>query len=214
MKSHSLVHIALGAIPALLFLTGCPGSKPEELCEGGWPTCQSGWPYKCTNWAGVTRGECHVSSLDADYWCAGFGGGSAVEIDCGDYETGDEGADDGGSLNYTEYVSNPASGTYEIDYALVSQIDGDFSILESDSTTLVPSGTDDYFMLSGVASGDLADILGLQSGDILLSINSYSLDGIEDVVTAFSAVQNDSTLVLSFERSSTGHQHIYYIVSE
>lgn len=89
-----------------------------------------------------------------------------------------------------------------------------FSILESDSTTLAPSGTDDYFMLAGVASRDLADLLGLQSGDILFSINSYSLDGIEDIVTAFSAVENASTLVLSFERSSTGHQHTYYIVSE
>lgn len=55
-----------------------------------------------------------------------WGAGAAVEVDCGEYETGEEGADDGGSLNDSEYISNPQSGEHVIDYELISQIDGNF----------------------------------------------------------------------------------------
>lgn len=92
-------------------------------------------------------------------------------------------------------------------------ITADFTILETDSTVLVDSGLDDYFMLSGVASGDLADVLGLQTGDILLSVNSESLNGTEDAIEAFETVENDTTLVLLYKRSGTNHTH-YYIITE
>lgn len=78
------------------------------------------------------------------------------------------------------------------------------------SRRLDESGTSDYFELSGVASGDLADVLGLQTGDIPLSVNSYSLDGMENAIAAYSAVENDSTLVLTFSRSSSIYTHTYY----
>lgn len=99
-----------------------------------------------------------------------------------------------------------------MDYALVYQIKSDFNILDNDSTILVESAMSDYFELSGVASGDLADVLGLQSGDILLSVNNYSLDGIEDALIAYSEVENDSTLVLTFYRSNSVHTHTYNIL--
>lgn len=93
----------------------------------------------------------------------------------------------------------------------LDQIKNDFSILDNDSTALIESSVSDYFELSGVASGDLADVLGLQTGDILLSVNRHSLDGVDDALAAYAAVENDSTLVIAFSRSNTVYTHTYYI---
>lgn len=112
----------------------------------------------------------------------------------------------------SEHIGYDATtGSYAIDAILVQQIENDFTILENDSAVLVESGVDDYFELSGVASGDLADLFGLQNGDILLSLNNYSLNGIANAMAAHSAVENDSTLVLSFERSGSVYSHTYHI---
>src|SRR5690606_27870882 len=109
------------------------------------------------------------------------------------------------------YVSNPTSGYYYVGSTLVNMIKSDFTILENDSTRLVPSATPDYWELSGVASGDLADVLGLQSGDILISVNSYDLGSIEDIIDAYDALENTSTLVLAYERSNSVYTHVYII---
>ena len=93
----------------------------------------------------------------------------------------------------------------------VDDIKRDFTILENDSgIRLIDSGESEYFELSGVASGDFPDVLGLQTGDILLSVNGESLDGIENAIDAYEAAEDDTTLALSFKRSGTTYTYYYY----
>lgn len=203
--------IALKATVIVLFLSGCP-VKPPDLCEDDETTCTMGAStYGCINFWGVEIASCQTSLPAAHAWCAEKGGGSsaAYEINC--FGVAEEGT--GGESDWDGYVTNPSAGVYNIDPDLVGLITADFTILETDSTVLVDSGLDDYFMLSGVASGDLADVLGLQTGDILLSVNSESLNGTEDAIEAFETVENDTTLVLLYKRSGTNHTH-YYIITE
>lgn len=194
------------------FGSGCP-NKATDICEGGESTCPTGsFPYGCLNAFNKEIAGCHENLTAAHAWCASKGGGSngAYEIDCtfvgGDDEVGDSGWEPG------EYVNNVSPGVYNVDYALVGQIKNDINILDDDSTYLVESAMADYFELSGVANGDLASVLGLQSGDILLSVNGHGLDGVEDALAAYSAVEDDGTLVLEFKRSGTVHYHTYHVI--
>jgi len=83
--------------------------------------------------------------------------------------------------------------------------------MENDSTILVESGASEYFQLSGVAVGDLADVLGLQTGDILLSVNGQSLNGIEAAIDAYDEVESARQLALSFSRQGTTYTYYYNI---
>ncbi|KIG11532.1 hypothetical protein DB30_03439 [Enhygromyxa salina] len=42
-------------------------------------------------------------------------------------------------------------------------------------------------------------------------MNGESLDGLADVIDAYFEVENDSTFVLGFSRSSTTYYYTYYI---
>ena len=192
---------------AVLSLAGCP-AKPAELCDAGSSTCTTGFStYGCQNFWGVEIASCQASINDAHSWCAGEGGGSnaAYEINChsvGGNETGDDGTAGAPEWDPGKYITSPSTGAYYVDSDLVDQIKRDFTILENDSALLVDSGLSEYFQLSGVASGDLADVLGLQTGDILLSVNRQSLDGIGDAIDAYKAVEDDTTVAIAATTAS------------
>ena len=198
---------------AALFLAACP-LRPSDVCDGGVSVCELGvtFPYKCNNFWGSSIASCEVSLIQAHSWCAENGGGSnaASELDCYDYGSGTE---TGGGTEWDpgSYVTSAGRGVYWINSDLVDGLKRDFTIMENDSTILVESGASEYFQLSGVAVGDLADVLGLQTGDILLSVNGQSLNGIEAAIDAYDEVESARQLALSFSRQGTTYTYYYNI---
>ena len=67
-------------------------------------------------------------------------------------------------------------------------------------------------VLEDVVSGDLAAVLGLQSGDVLVSVNSYSLSSLDDLAAAYSALKNATTFTLTIVRNSSTMQLTYDVV--
>lgn len=66
--------------------------------------------------------------------------------------------------------------------------------------------------LEGVATGDLADELGLESGDVLVSVNGYSLSRLDDLADAYSALESTTTFTLTIVRNSNSMQLTYDVL--
>jgi len=171
------------AAVALLSLAGCAEDSPNSYCDGDVSICTYNGAelYRCMNWAGRILGECHYSQLHANLWCQSKGVNNATLVNCTTYggDTGD-GTDGGDEVGYPSwdpgnYVALSASGSYYVNPYLVDIITSDLSVLMNDSARLVESGTPDYWMLAMVGVNDLAYVLGLASGDRLISVNNYDL---------------------------------------
>lgn len=61
----------------------------------------------------------------------------------------------------------------------------------------------EYFEFETIEAGDLADALGFQNGDYVLSINDYPLASMADAFAAFDAVYDEQTFVIEVVREES-----------
>ena len=135
---------------------------------------------------------------------------------CGAYagEVGDTGETGNPSSSWdpSSNVSlNTATLHYEVNASFVAVLKDDPGLILLDSARSGLNTLGDL-ELDGVATGDLADLLGLQSGDVLVSVNGYSLSSLDDLADAYSALKNVTTFTLSIVRSGVSMQFIYDVV--
>ena len=89
------------------------------------------------------------------------------------------------------------SGERVIDQDLFEALHDDPALLRRDSTRvdLLDSG---YFHVS--AQGTLSDVMGWQHGDVFLSLNDYSLQGMENVSIAYQDISHSTYFTLTIQR--------------
>ena len=131
--------------------------------------------------------------------------GSSQSKDCRENEGGDETS--GGrcsSWNPGSYVYyNTQSGVYEIDQDLVSDISSDPSLLIAcDSAYYVPQ-SGGYYALGFIATSDLAYHLGLQDGDVILSVNAEDLQWPQDYLDALDVLDDETEFQVAVKRGGT-----------
>jgi hypothetical protein len=201
------------------------GETPGDFCE---PCVRGKERYSCTYYPVLTPTTpttvyaCRSSEFDANQWCAGYDPEvSATPSNC---DNADDGGLETGETTWGSEPWDPASevnynvGTdeYEIDADFIAALVEDgFAPLSLDSARLVYSGVggySGYYELDNVASGDLADELGLQDGDILKSVNGYELDTVDHQMQAYEALKNETDLELRIRRSSNFVTIAYKIV--
>jgi hypothetical protein len=194
-------------IGALASGSGCNsgGNCAEADCQIGEQL------YSCKPSTGLKQYSCLGGEAAANSWCQGIAGKNAVHIPCDEY--GDGGTDEtGGAPSYWDPSANvtydPASGHYLVDESFVDLLKGNTGLLLNDSARVALSPTGGYFVLESVAQGDLADVMGLQSGDVLISVNRYGLQNLDAIVDAWYALENSSSFQLTISRNSqTMHLH-------
>jgi hypothetical protein len=165
--------------------------------------------YTCTI-NGSPNYDCRASQFEADLWCSGidpYGVAGPSNCEIGGLETGETtwGDDEWVPANHVNY--NEVSGEYEIEEDFVAALKEDgFAPLSLDSARLVLWGTTGtyagYYVLDDVASGDLADVLGLQDGDIVVSVNGHDLNTTQEQLDAYQALKDETDLALRISRSS------------
>lgn len=159
--------------------------------------------WACKPTTGFWQYECKSGREEADRWCQAKAGKKAVFMDCEGY--GDEvGESETGaaapSWDPSSYISVDSNGHYLVDEAFVALLKADPGLIFLDSAR-VDMNSAGYLELESVAQGDLADVLGLQSGDALVSVNGYSLASLDDLADAYSALENATTFALTISRN-------------
>lgn len=200
----------LFAILTTLLSSGCADALETSCNE-----CPTGHNvYHC----GVSGfGNNRICALD-DVHAAGLcPEGAALVSECSDYGTGgvadggseDEGDGDDNAEQYPDwdpslYIrKDTATGTYLVDGALIEEVAADpYVLIAKDSARLteLPNG---FFRFSRVASGDLAYLLGLRTGDVVKRVNSRPLRTLDDCLNAAAALRTAKRLSLAVERRGT-----------
>jgi membrane-associated protease RseP (regulator of RpoE activity) len=206
-------YLAVFVIGVLASANGCKIN--HDQCEEH--DCEAGTQlYACKPTTGVWQYECQAGETAAAFWCQSIAGKPAVYMACDEYgdEIGDtdETGDPSSSWNPASNVSvNPTNGHREVDDSFVAILKDDPGLILLDSARVNLNAVGDL-VLEGVVSGDLAAVLGLQSGDVLVSVNGYSLSSLDDLAAAYSALKNATTFTLTFVRNSNTMQLTYDVV--
>jgi hypothetical protein len=199
-----VVSLAVGA---------CNSVDEGKACD---TPCATGDLYQCKI-ASLKLYDCHPSQSAANFWCTQKGGGSATLVACpqpgggGETGAGEESGAGGAPWDPGAHVRNPSPGTYYIDFGFAEHTKNDLNVLWNDSTRLAESSSGHPELL-GVARGDLAYVLGLRTGDVLLSINNHDLSDIDDVIHAYRSMETETRFVLEYERSNSVHTHVYTLI--
>jgi hypothetical protein len=101
------------------------------------------------------------------------------------------------------------AGTYYIDGYFFYDLLAHPEWFIGDSTYIILDGSD--WELIGVSPGTVAYALGLQTGDILLSINAYDLSTPVGALDAFSSLQGESSFTLVVDRASAPVTLLYSV---
>lgn len=208
------------ATVSVLFCAGLVG----EGCG-----CDTGEPYvdgdnelqcnQCTQYAYRCVDNHTVCAANAaDAFQMGCQGSSEVK-DCTQNEVGDDGGGETagyggcGSWSPGSYVSySSQSATYEIEQELVDEITNDpYVLVACDSAYYVPQ-SGGYYALDFINTADLAYHLGIQSGDVILSINTYDLQWPQDYETALSALSSETEFEVVIKRNGSVISLDYEIV--
>lgn len=206
--------LAAFVIGVLASANGCKANHDqcdEHDCDGFGETL-----YACKPTTGLWQYECKSGETAANSWCQSIAGKSAVYMACDGYgdEIGDtaETGDPSSSWDPSSNVSvNPTNGHYEVDDSFVAMLKDDPGLILLDSARVDLNVAGDS-ELEGVATGDLASVLGLQSGDVLVSVNGYSLSSLDDLADAYSALKSATTFTLTIVRNSNSMQITYDVV--
>jgi hypothetical protein len=205
-------------IGALASGSGCKSDK--QLCNDY--TCATGEQlYSCKPTTGFRKYQCLSSETAANFWCQSIAGKPAVYVACNGYgdEVGDGDGDDTPETGVAPPAWNPsssvtydrASGHYLVDGSFVGMLEDDPGLILLDSARVAVSITGHY-MLESVAQGDLAAALGLQSGDILMSVNRHDLSNIDNMVDAYDALAKDTSFTLAITRNGRRMELTYDVV--
>ena len=170
--------------------------------------------------SGQPRLKCHDIYSDAVSWCAEYEGESAEaslgSVPCSDNlvaETGETGGGGVSPWSPSSYVTyNSTTEVYEIDEQFVQALveDGFVQLgLDSARLDLTTSG---YLKVVSLSSGDLLDELGLQTNDVLKTINGYDLNTLEDQIDAYVALKSETEFRLTIDRGGSTVTLDYEIV--
>lgn len=116
-------------------------------------------------------------------WCSGsvpF----AQEFQCPQPSEPTEGAYNCGDWVPDDYVSGPISNNYSIELDLISTLQNDPTPIFACDTTRVDL-SDDVLEITSASSTDMAYLLGLRNGDVLVEVNGMPLDTPTDVMAAY-----------------------------
>ncbi len=208
--------IAIAFVVGLLASGGACKSN-EEMCSDF--ECEASQQlYSCKPTTGVKQYNCSAGEIEANSWCQSIAGKRAVYIACDGYgdEIGDseDTSDTGGpaaawdpSSNVTYDVS---SGHYLVNESFLEALKNDPGLILLDSTRVDESPTG-YYALNSVTQGDLAAAMGLQSGDVLVSVNGYDLGSIDGLVDTSYALESATTFTLTILRNSTTAMLTYVV---
>lgn len=128
---------------------------------------------------------------------------------CVDNAYATDGAPDWVPSRHVSYDSQ--NDVYVIDATFFDDVIADPRQLLWDSAVVEPKNP--YFKLKNIASGDLADALGLENGDKLISLNSTLLKHDVDISHAYNDFQNDTQFTLEvYNWSLGGTRTLYYEV--
>lgn len=134
---------------------------------------------------------CGTDEVDANYECETIQGGtfnglkSTCEPQGTDGETGASGWDPGSNVSY-----DPTRGAYIVDETFFLSVLDEPDQLLFDSARLEEQ-SNGTFKFASIATGDLADELGFQNGDTLVSINRYSLSTWENMWQTYVDLDDD-----------------------
>lgn len=189
----------------------CASFGPCDSCDAGKEN------YAC-DINGTLYYDCKGSQYLADIWCSGIDpAGKASPSNCyAGLETGETtwGSDSWDPASNVSY--NVVTGECEIDEGFVTSLMEDgFAPLSLDSARLVlstVSGYSGYYELDNVGSGDLADVIGLQDADIIISVNGYDLNTTDEQLDAYQALKSETELTLLVRRSGSLVTIVYVIV--
>lgn len=204
------------------FVIGALASAGASGCHINYSQCDKkdctglGELYACKPSTGPWKYQCHDGEASADSWCQSIAGRDAKYMACDEYgdEIGDtaETSDPSSSWDPSSNVSvNSTNGHYEVDDSFVAMLKDDPGLILLDSAR-VDLNTSGDLELGGVATGDLADVLGLQSGDVLVSVNGYSLNSLDDLAEAYFNLEDATTFTLTIMRNGVSMQLTYDVV--
>lgn len=215
MMRKSLWASSFLAVFMLGVLASANGCGPDGKCDEFY--CEDGTQlYACKPDTGLWKYECQAGETAANFWCQSIAGKPAVYMACDEYndEYGDtdESGDPPSSWDPSSNVSvNPTNGHYEVDSSLVATLKDDPGLILLDSAR-VNLNTAGNLVLQDVVRGDLAAALGLQSGDVLVSVNGHSLNTLDDLAAAYSALKTATTFTLTIVRNRSTMQLAYDVV--
>jgi hypothetical protein len=189
------IHLCLlAAVLSVVFVACRGGGGDADECI----VCPfSGGAVRCYLTAFSYQDVCAVDQTIAAITCAEAGGDGVPLPVCAEQpsETGGPGNapwDPGSSVYYDR-----GSGEYVIDQIAFEDLKLDPSPLLGESSHLreLESG---YYVVARV--GDLADALGWQTGDILLSVDGYRLRGLGEFAAAYTSLAEETQFELTVER--------------
>jgi hypothetical protein len=188
----------------------------DSLCDSNYCEEQGefGIPYICKPPTGFKQVKCFVDQAEAMSWCQGKGGEARLPP-CANYLDGGEtgGTDTGGpspDWNPGLHVTYDGRGVYHVDREFVAAIKADVSLLENEFGYLTPTRSG-YYTLERVALGDLADVMGLRSGDLLINVNGHDLGTLDKAMTAYAELQDEVEYVLTVNRNGALIRNVYVV---
>ncbi len=131
------------------------------------------------------------------------------------FETGSRDRKDGGKKSTWKGVRKVAPGTYEIDAKLVASARKNPRkyIRSAGAVPVQKEGRLIGFRILGVREGDPLYVLGLRDGDVLTSVNGYTLDSAENAALAASTLRFADKYRVDLLRGD-GTRSFYYRVGK
>ena len=194
-----LTALSLGVVSVWLSGASCKSSPCEIECPIGLTV------YICKGAPGGESADCYGSQSLASFQCLKNGGATVVSANCESDSWPGTGGESGGLLWEPElYVSyDPSSDKYRVDSTFASNLQSDgFTPLNNDSAR-ISAGPLGYPILTNVTQGDLADLLGFQSGDVILTVNNVNLSSPQGWVDTYLKLQNETEFVVEVQRGTS-----------
>jgi len=218
LPSFRYIHVCVGiSIAALISSNACKITDPDTAAQC--TLCATGEDvWKC-DVSGVNNPVCGTDEADAETQCSNQLGELGVKYTCeeddvdegtgqsDDGEGGGAGWDPGASVAY-----NSQTHKYEVDDSFVASLFDNPDQLLFDSARLVEQSSGAW-VFDDIQTGDLAYLLGLQDGDKPMVINSYSLQSIDDILTALVQLKSETSFNLTILRGGTPLTLSYEVVS-
>ncbi len=195
---RSLVYGHLLALPFALVLA-CGGSEGSEECTD---KCLQNEAAVLCNDGLQNKVVCGASPTYAALNCEDSGGLNWAPIAVcftGDDEGGESSSTSGGLPWAPErhVTFDAASSEWTIEPDFIDSLKDDPNQLAEDDTVLRSADSGHYQVAE---QGALAAALGWQSGDVLLSVDDYEIQGLTDYVEAYAALADNDVFELTVLR--------------
>ena len=203
-KSHiqCLLKVENGLFNQERWETTCADTDFDNLIEDACEQACADWedgPNDCNNTVKDDNGKVRWQP----FYCSdtGYNGTDGLPpLDDDDDDSADSTGANGPQWEPGSYITyNSSLDVYIIDQALVDAIKDDPTLLALDGTTLEEM-TSGSFEFLNITSGSLGDLLGLQNGDVVRSVNGHTANTMEDALNAMAAIYDATSVTLKVNR--------------